>query len=321
MGFIKKHAFYFNSSDNITKIYAICWIPEKIDYILQISHGMLEYIERYEHFAKFLNNYNILVVGHDHLGHGFSVTSKEKHGYFTETNGNQVLIKDMYKLSKLIKNKYPHKPYIFLGHSMGSFLLRQFLYTYPYEANKAIIIGTGYNSNTKALKKIIKALSYAKGSEYNSYLINQLVSQLFNLGFDLNINYNNKFNNNYYINRTGFEWLSRDIDAISKYIADDRRQFLFTLNGYYNLFNSIDLSCKKSNITKYNKNLPILILSGNKDPVGNYGYGVFKFYRELKKARIKNISYKIYNNYRHEILNELGKEIVYKDIILWIKYL
>lgn len=307
MSFIKKHEFFFGSADNITKIHAICWIPETIDYILQISHGMLEYIDRYEDFAKFLNKYNILVVGHDHLGHGLSISSKEKYGYFTEKNGNKVLLKDMYKLSKLVKNKYPHRPYIFLGHSMGSFLLRQFLYTYPYVANKAIIVGTGYNymSNTKVLKRIVRSLSYAKGEEYNSYLINELVNRLFNLGFQKG--------------KTGFEWLSRDEDAILKYIKDERSQFLFTLNGYYNLFNAMELSCKKSNIKKYNKNMPILLLSGDRDPVGNFGYGVFKVYRELKRVKIQDLSYKIYQDYRHEILNEIGKEMVYKDIVCWIK--
>ncbi|MFI3230599.1 MAG: alpha/beta hydrolase [bacterium] len=316
MAFTKKHEFYFASSDNVTKIHAVCWIPKQVDYILQISHGMLEYIDRYEDFAKYLNKFNILVVGNDHLGHGFSVLSEDKYGYFSEKNGNKVLIKDMYKLSKLIKAKYPHRPYIFLGHSMGSFLLRQFLYTYPYEANKAIIVGTGYNytSNTRALKRIVKSLGYAKGDEYKSYLINQLMNKLFNFGFDFNFNFNNKNKNN-----TGLEWLTRDKEEILKYLANNKSDFLFTLNGYYNLFNAMELSCKKSNIKKYNKSMPILLLSGDRDPVGNFGYGVFKVYRQLKRVKIEDLSYKIYQDYRHEILNEIGKEVVYKDIVSWIK--
>ena len=128
----KEKQFSFLSKDGKTKIHAVKWMPESGEYraVLQITHGMVEYIERYKPFAEFLNDQGVLVVGHDHLGHGKSIQKEADLGYFDERKGNQYVIGDIYQLQEMTRKKYPDVPYFMLGHSMGSFLLRQYLTMY-----------------------------------------------------------------------------------------------------------------------------------------------------------------------------------------------
>ena len=120
-----KHEFYYTSRDSVTKIHAIEWLPDReIKGVLQICHGMVEYIDRYDEFAEFMSEHGYYVVGHDHLGHGKSIQTEADLGYFDERKGNQYVIGDIYQLQEMTRKKYPDVPYFMLGHSMGSFLLR-----------------------------------------------------------------------------------------------------------------------------------------------------------------------------------------------------
>ncbi len=141
--FIKKEESYFTSSNGKNKIYYTFWIPEQPKLMLQIAHGMVEHIGRYEDFAKFLNSHGILVYGNDHLGHGRSAEKAEDFGYFADTDGDRAVVDDMYKLTQLAKERYPQLPCAFLGHSMGSFMLRSYLCRYGNELSGAIIMATG----------------------------------------------------------------------------------------------------------------------------------------------------------------------------------
>ena len=126
-----KREFQYPSRDGVTQIHAIEWEPEgEIHAVMQLCHGMVEFIDRYDAFAKYLNEHGIYVVGHDHLGHGKSVQNEEYHGYFHKTNGNEYVIGDIHKLREMTQKKYPDKPYFMLGHSMGSFLIRQYMEMY-----------------------------------------------------------------------------------------------------------------------------------------------------------------------------------------------
>ena len=139
-----KRNLYYTSADGETRIHAILWIPEgEVRAVLQISHGMVEYIGRYERFAEYLNEYGICVVGNDHLGHGESVTSDEKHGFFKQPDGNECVIKDIHKLRLYMGKQYPNTPYFMLGHSMGSFLIRQYMMLHGEGLSGVIVMGTG----------------------------------------------------------------------------------------------------------------------------------------------------------------------------------
>ena len=125
---MKKEEFQFLSCDKKNQIHAVKWMPDdgEIRAVFQITHGMIEYIERYEGFAEFLTGHGFLVVGHDHLGHGHSVSTKDDWGYISEKNGGGLLVADMHKLRMKTQKEYKDKPYFMLGHSMGSYMLRRY---------------------------------------------------------------------------------------------------------------------------------------------------------------------------------------------------
>ena len=153
----KKEEFFFDSVSGGTKIHAVRYVPEgPIRGILQISHGMVEYIERYEGFARYLTGQGILVTGNDHLGHGGSIRTKDDYGFFAERDGNGAVLADLHKLTEITKGDYPGLPYVLLGHSMGCFYARQYLCQFGGELDGAIIMGTG--CQPRALVKAGKAL-------------------------------------------------------------------------------------------------------------------------------------------------------------------
>ena len=304
---MKKEEFSFRSSDGKTDIHAVKWIPEgEVKAILQISHGMVEYIERYEEFAEHLTGYGILTAGHDHLGHGHSVGTEEDFGYFAEEQGNTRLLRDINEMRKRLEKEYPDVPYFLLGHSMGSFLARQYISVYGQGLTGAVIMGTGYQPKALTMTgmALTKVTAAVKGWRYRSKLID-------NMAFG---GYNKKFEPA----RTDKDWLSRNEANVDAYKKEKRCSFMFTLNGYYNLFLSLyKLSCADY-VGKMPKELPVLFVSGEDDPVGNFGEGVKKVYRQFEELGMKKISMKLYPDDRHEILNELDRETVYGDITQWI---
>ncbi len=304
---VKKEEFYYDSSDKFTKIHGLKWIPDgEVKGILQISHGMLEHMDRYHEFASYLAEKGILVAGNDHLGHGYSLHNEENRGYFCSDNGYKTVIEDMHKLSQILKTEYKNTPYFFLGHSMGSFLLRQYITIYNEELHGAIIMGTG-NQPYALLKAgiiITRLIALFKGWRYRSSFVNKLA-----IG-----NNNKKFEPA----RTNVDWLSKDENKVDEYIADKKIDFVFTLNAYYDMFKGMEQLYKKTNLHNMNKELPVIFLSGAKDPVGNFGKDVKKVYEDFKDIGMNNLDIIIYDDDRHEILNETDRETVYRDIEKWI---
>ena len=305
---MKKVHIQYLSHDHKTLIHAVRWIPDQeVRGILQISHGMVEFIERYEEFAESMTKKGFLVTGNDHLGHGESIRSKEQYGFFAEKNGNSVLLLDLYQLQRKTKELYPDVPYFLLGHSMGSFLARQYLCLYGKELDGAIIMGTGYHSHFEAKlgMQLTKMIAAVKGWGYRSRFVNALAFG----------SYNRKFRPG----RTDKDWLTKDEKIVDDYINDERCQFLFTLNGYYHLFFSLAKLSNKDYIQKMTKNLPVLFVSGEDDPVGDFGKGVKKVADMFKESGMKQVSCKLYPNDRHEILNELDRKKIYQDLYEWIQ--
>lgn len=305
---MKKEEFYFSSRDNHTQIHAIRWIPDlgKPDYIVQIVHGMAEHIERYEEFASFLTARNILVTGEDHLGHGKSVREDKNPGYFCEQDPATVVVRDVHRLKKITQEMYPGIPYIILGHSMGSFITRNYLYRYGSGIDGAIICGTGMQPN--AVLNISKCIANVQrifqGDNHISDFIN-------NIAFS---SYNKRIENP----RTSKDWLTKDEAIVDEYLKDSLCGFTFTVNGFRTLFELISRAQKKENIKKIPKELPAFIVSGEEDPVGNYGQGVKAVYDSLKGVGMVNLSMKLYDDDRHEIINELNRVQIYEDIFNWI---
>lgn len=293
------------SKDQKTEIHAIEWAPEtEPKMVLQIAHGMVEFIDRYDRFARFLNEKGVLVVGNDHLGHGESITDPEHLGFFADPNGNQCVIEDMRTLFSLTRIKYPHIPYFFLGHSMGSFLTRQYIELYGDELDGAIIMGTGELSPVTVRMGSFLAdwIAKAKGNHYRSPLLTRM-----------SLGSNNK---RFEPARTSSDWLTKDVEIVDAYVNNALNNFIFTTNAFHYMFQGIIYA--QRHVDDVPKDLPILIISGADDPVGQFGLGPKRLYDIYRDHMIEDVKLVLYENDRHEILNETNYRQVYNDIYQWI---
>ncbi len=304
---VKKEEFTFDSRDGKTKLHAVRWVPEgKVVCILQIVHGMAEYIERYEELAQFLGEKGILVTGDDHLGHGKSVKPGGTYGYFCEQDPATVVVRDVHRLKKMTQEDYPGIPYVILGHSMGSFILRNYLFRYGTGIEGAIICGTG--SQPQILVKFCKILAALQRMFLGDKHVAKLIDSL---AFG---SYNNRIPDV----KTSSDWLCTDDQIVESYVKDELCGFTFTVNGFRTLFELLNRLNKMENVSRMPKDLPVYFIAGEMDPVGNYGKGVRKAYEDFKKAGMERISLKLYPEGRHELLNEKNKKQVYEEIYLWI---
>jgi len=302
-----KREFRYPSRDGVTEIHAVEWVPEgEIKAVLQICHGMTEHILRYEEFARYLNERGICVVGHDHLGHGESVQGEEYYGYFHEKKGNQYVIGDIQRLREIINRKYPSAPYFMLGHSMGSFLLRQYLTMYANGLKGAIIMGTGYHGMPTLVmgQLLCRIFAVFKGWKYRSEFIN-------NLSFG---GYNKRFQDA----ADGSDWLSANPENCKRYKEDPLCGFVFTVNGYYQMFEGMKVLARKDSVERVPKNLPVFFVAGSDDPVGDFGKAVHRVYCKYLAAGVRDVQLKLYKGDRHEILNEADRQQVYADLYTWI---
>lgn len=302
----------YQSVDHSTSITYFQYVPHCVTdgkapaAIVQVIHGMCEYIERYEHFASFLAEHNIIMCGADHLGHGRSAASVYDLGYFAEKDGDQMLAADAYHLTQKMQSLYPDIPYFYFGHSMGSFILRDLLSRFPPNVSGAIICGTsGGGQPFGVAKTIIKAKRAISGSRYRSHMLNQLMFGT----------YCNKIENP----KTQHDWISRDEQVVAKYEADPKCNFMFTIAAIEDLVTLLARVSNKEWASKLDKNLPLFLIAGEQDPVGDYGKGVTKVYERIKAAEVKDVSIQLYPEDRHEVLNEPDKDIVMNDVLNWMQ--
>ena len=281
-------------------------VPEgQVRAVLQLSHGMVEFIDRYKPLAEYLAGQGIVVVGHDHLGHGGSIRTKADYGYFAEPDGNRAVLDDLHAMTLRTKERYPGVPYFLLGHSMGSFYARQYLCEYGRELDGAIIMGTGFQP--KALVKVAKTLCRVLAAFHGWHYRSSLVANLSFMGYNKGLE-----------GRTTHDWLNRDQAEVDKYLAEERCTFTFTLNAYYSMFSGILRLHDPAFLARMPKDLPLLFLSGDADPVGEQGKGVRRAIQSLKDAGVLNIESIFYPGARHELLLETNKLEVFADIAAWL---
>lgn len=304
---MKKEEFFFESRDGVSKIRAMRWIPDETPKcIVQLVHGMAEHIERYDEFACFLASKGILVTGEDMLGHGKSVTSGN-YGYFCKKDPATVVVRDIHKLKKLTQEQYPGIPYYIFGHSMGSFILRNYLFMYGKGINGAIIAGTGMLPKVvvNALKAVVSIVCLFGGESKPSKFID-------NMAFGT---YLKKIPNP----RTPSDWLTKESAVVDEYIKDPLCGFTFTGNGFKTMADLLLRLNKTSNVAKMPVTLPVLIVSGKEDPVGDYGIGPKKVYDQFVSEGMQKVSIKLYDDDRHELLNETDKLTIFNDLYEWIE--
>ncbi len=301
---MQKEEFYYNSSNNINKIYAVKWIPEKeVKAILQISHGVTEHINRYKELAKYLTDRGILVVGNDHLGHG---NTNGQRMYFGKSGSWNYAVKDIEKCKEIITNEYPNIPYFMLGFSLGSFILRTHLIDYKPEISGAILVGTGYNNKIEtALGKLMAKVEAKKHGEENP------TEKIRELTFGT---YNKMIKNP----KTECDWLCSNEESLKEYLDDPLRGSCMSSGLFRELLSGMEYTGNKKNIDKMFKDISILMISGDKDPVGKQTKGVNKVYHMFKDSNIQDITLKYYKNLRHDILHEAEKEEIFELIYEWI---
>ncbi len=310
---MKVENYTFSSKDDTqTTLHAVRWLPEKEPMAgLLIVHGMHEYIERYAPFAEYLAGKGFVVMGHDQIGHGDSVPSVEDRGIMKAKHAADVMVSDIYEHYRIARDQFCDIPFFILGHSMGSYLVRMFLSEKAEligDLTGAVIMGTGTENSsvTAASKCFLRAVALIRGWDYKSGLVAKLRFGRSYRGFDLT---GDDPSNN---------WLSKDEKLVKEAYADKKADFLFSLNAYRMLLDAVEYGNHAKNLDKVPKELPLLFVSGADDPVGGFGKGVREAARRFKKAGVKQITLHLYENDRHEILNETDKDVVYRDICRWM---
>ena len=299
--------FYFQSSTGRTSIHALKCVPDgKPRAVVQIAHGIAEHIDRYRPFMEFLADNGFVAAGNDHLGHGKSIRVPEEQGFFAEKDGWWRVVDDMDKLHDIMSKEYPELPYVLFGHSMGSFLTRTYLIKHPDKYDGVILSGTGHQSPAlvlggNAAASVMAKLSGAMGDG----------TKLDSLAFG---SYLSKIETP----RTKFDWLSRNAEQVDKYIADPLCGFVGKIGLYRDMMQGIKFITDKKNIAQMNKEKPVYFMSGDGDPVGDYGKGVERAYKAFCDAGLHDVFMRLYPGGRHEMLNETNKEQVYQDILNWL---
>ena len=302
-----KEEFYYDSYCGTNKIHAVKWVPNGTPVcIVQILHGMAEYIERYEEFAIFLTQRNIMVVGEDHLGHGKSMGNNPP-GYFCEKEPDKTIIENVHILKDMIREEYPDVPYVILGHSMGSFMVRNFAHKYGKEVDGIVVSATGLLPKVilPVMKLMVAILQMFQGSRHVSRFMNKIAFG----------SYLNRIKNP----KTSFDWLSVNEENVQKYINDNLCGFIFTLNGFKTLAGLCTGLYDTDKIADMPKELPMLFIYGDEDPVGEYGKAVEKSCQMYVDAGMNRVSKILYPGKRHELLNEDNRFEVMQDIYEWIQ--
>lgn len=272
--------------------------------IFQIAHGMCEHKKRYYDFMKYLTNKGYITIINDHRGHGESILKKDDLGYFYD-NTSDYIVEDLHQITEYIKQKYPNKKLTLFGHSMGSMVVRKYIKKYDNEIDKLIVCGSpSKNTFVDFGILFVKIQQIFKGDRYRSDSMQNI---------SLSKNKKDKKETN-----SSTSWICDNSKTIEKYEKDELCGFTFTLNGFENLFKLMKSIYTKSGWVLNNKELPIFFVAGSEDPIIISKEKWIKSQDFLKEIGYVNITRKLYNNLKHEILNEENNIQIYNDILEFI---
>lgn len=301
----------FLSADGRSTISVRVWLPEgaraaRPRGVVQVIHGMAEHVGRYDEFARFLAGRGYLVCGDDHIGHGRSAEPGLR-GHVPLAAGADALVEDERRLYELVSRRVPADvPRFLLGHSMGSFIARVYLSRHAEGLSGAAICGTGSVpvGLSRAGSAISRGIAALRGERHRSSLVDGMGAGAYARSVE---------------GPTGFEWLSRDEGNVERYLADEACGFMFTVGGYAALTSLTAESCSRAAARRVPHDLPLLFVSGAEDPVGDCGRGVRRAARLYLEAGSNDVSVRIYEGMRHEILNEGGRRRVFRDVAEWLE--
>lgn len=299
--------FFFQSSSSTQTIRAVHWQSTgDVRGVVQIAHGVAEHMDRYDDFARFLCENGFAVFGCDHLGHGHSAAHESDLGWFAESDGWGHVVTDLKRLHDIIAGKYPGKPIVLFGHSMGSFLARTYMICHPEDYAGVILSGTGQQAGIVCRAGRLAASAEIKkhGSKYRSSLLQSMAFGSYLKGIESPAGPN--------------DWLSRDTAVVAAYTADPLCGYVASAGLMRDMMSGLDFIRRPENLAKMRKLKPVFFLSGDKDPVGAWGKGVNQAAASFIKAGMRDVKIKLYPGGRHEMLNELNKHEVYGDILSWL---
>lgn len=306
---VNTNTFRFPSCDGQHQIFVRQWLPKsgQPKAVVQLVHGISEYIDRYTPVARFLTDHGFIVVGSDHLGHGRTASGAEEYGFFCDKGGWHTVAADVRRLRTLMGEKYPDLPYFILGHSMGSFLARTYLIDWPDTVTGAIISGTGQESAALVTAgwHLANVICKFSGPRTHSKLVEQIAFGAYNKQFTPA--------------RTRADWISRDEEIVDAYVADPLCSFMPTAGMFRDMMEGLQYIAKKSSLKKMDASTPILFISGDKDPVGQNGKTVLKVIDFFHSVGCEDTVVHLYPDGRHEMLNEINREEVFADILSWLE--
>lgn len=276
----------------------------EIKGIVQIAHGMCEHKDRYLPFLQFLAKHGFVAECHDHRGHGESVKDKTDFGWFGDFDGVAV-VEDTLQITRYLKTEYPNIPVVLFGHSMGSLIVRCYLQEHDNEIDKLIVCGSpNKNSMVSMGIAVEKCIRFFRGGKHRSKALFLLTTG----------NGDKRFPG-----EGVCAWLSRDSAVAKGYLTDPKCAYIFTCNGFENLFKLLKRTYQKKGYRVKNPNLPVHFVAGGDDPVIGNELKWFQGVESLRGIGYTNVSGKLYEGMRHEILNEIGKEEVYQDLLSFIE--
>ena len=299
--------FTYPSSTGRNVVRARLCVPEgEPRAVVQIVHGISEHIERYDRFMLFLAENGYVAVGNDHLGHGRTAARPEERGIFAKKNGWSCVVDDLKLLHDRMRGDYPDIPYVFFGHSMGSFLTRTYMVRFPEDYDAVILSGTGHQSPLLINGGLAaaEALTALRGADADGQALNDMAFGA----------YCKKILHP----RTPFDWLSRDPEAVDRYIADPLCGFVCRVSLYRDMMKGLKFIINPKNMAKMNKVAPVYFMSGADDPVGDWSAGVELAYKAFCRAGMKDVMIRLYPGGRHEMLNETNSDEVMRDILNWL---
>ena len=300
--------YRFPSADGKNTIYAEIYTPKHAapKGIVQLAHGMIDYTGRYTALASFLCEHGFIFAGNHHLGHGKSVGTGEDFGFFAERDGYKYVLEDINSMNKYLHKTHPDLPVILLGHSMGSFISRLYVAEHPTAVSGLIIHGTGGPNPLVGVGKLLsKLITSFYGARHRSELINNMAFGSYNKRYPKEEGHN--------------AWLTRDLAKVADRDTNEFTSFKFTVSGYTDLFTFLACSNSKAWFKSYPKKMPTLVMSGDMDPVGDYGKGPAYVYKQLIINGASNVTLKMYEGARHELFKETNADEVFHDILAWIE--
>lgn len=288
------------------RIYVNRWLPKSYpSMIVQIIHGIADYGQRYDDFAKYLTDMGCLVVADDHMGHGKSTGDGDVVGYFTD--GWFAAVDDSYHLLKMTKEEFPDVPYVLFGHSMGSFMAQTILQKYPdCGMDACVLCGSGWQADV-AISAGIR-LCDAVCKRYGEKVPNARILRLVFGAYNLRVEHP----------KTPYDWVCRDPGVVEDLIQDPLCSHAVTVGLMRDMLTGIGYIQSKENMERMPKNLPVLAVSGGDDPVGGYGEGVRRIADNFTELGMSDVSVKLFPLCRHEILNEINKAEIYQFIAKWM---